>query len=127
MKMKQRIGSVMLILGLLISLYPQTFAEEKTEKVQLSLVAEQTVVTKGETVLVSVLTDRDFITRGAGFTLCYDPAVLEPDLEASAAAAPFAIHGPVMVDGKTALRISFLPGAEGVKVSSEEALSAVRF
>lgn len=127
MKMKQRIGSVILILGLLISLYPQTFAEEKTEKVQLSLVAEQTVVTKGETVLVSILTDRDFITRGAGFTLCYDPAVLEPDLEASSAAAPFAIHGPVMVDGKTALRISFLPGAEGVKVSSEEALSAVRF
>ena len=110
MKMKQRIGSVILILGLLISLYPQTFAEEKTEKVQLSLVAEQTVVTKGETVLVSVLTDRDFITRGAGFTLCYDPAVLEPDLEASSAASPFAIHGPVMVDGKSALRISFLEG-----------------
>ena len=80
----------------------------------------------GDTVTVTVETDRDFTTRGSGMTVYYDDTVLAPDMTASSAAVPFEIHA-VAVNGKAALRISFLPGEEQVTVSAAEPLAVLQF
>lgn len=124
MKKMTRIGGALLALVLLLSMISPSMAVEG-ESVRLSMTASSNVLTLGEDITVTLRADKSFRTRGAGMTLYYDPAVLEPVLAESTAAAPFAIHGPLELDGKTALRISFMPGANAQTVSGE--LAKLRF
>lgn len=126
MKKNQRILSVFLALTLLLGLWPPARVAAD-EGITVSLTASQSSVPVGETVSVTIRGDRAFVSRGSGMTVYYDDAVLEPDLQASSAVAPFRIDGPMKVDGKTALRISFLPGLETAAFSVEEALAKLSF
>ena len=110
-KLKRTLG-FLLALTMVFGLWSLTYAVEGSD-VTLSLSFSQPGVKVGESVTLRIEADRDFSSRGSGMTLCYDDAVLEPELEASSAAAPLQIHA-VTVGGKAALRISFLPGAEPV-------------
>jgi hypothetical protein len=60
-------------------------------------------------------------------TVCYDPAVLEPVPDSHQMAAPFKVSGPVKVRGKTALRISFLPGEASHTFAADQALAVLTF
>ena len=97
------------------------------EAIGLSLAFSQDSVRVGEAVELTLTADNAFASRGSGMTLAYDPAFLTPDLEASSAAAPFTIHGPMTMGEKTVLRISFLPTQEAAEFPAGEALATIRF
>lgn len=126
MKNVQKIMSILLVLTLLLSLWPPVRAVEG-ESVQLSMTVSQNKVEPGEYLSLSILTNQAFSTRGSGLTVCYDDVVLELDLEGSAAASPFAIHGPFRINGRSAFRISFMPGAEEETISDSEPIAIVQF
>ena len=114
--------ALLLVAGLLMPIYS---AEGEVAKLSMKL-ATATDILVGDTATVTVEADRDFTTRGSGMTVYYDASVLAPDMEASSAAAPFAIHA-VTVKGKAALRISFLPTDTAVTVSAAEPLATLKF
>ena len=125
MKNKHRILSLLLALALVFSLWSPVYALEGNG-VSLSMTASQSSVKVGEAITVTIETDKAFTTRGSGMTIYYDAEKLEPDLDRSSAAAPLQIHA-VSVNGKTALRVSFLPGLEPVTFSVAEALAQICF
>lgn len=125
MKNMQRLLSILLALTLMFSLWSPAYATESSG-VKLTMEASQSSLRVGDTVGVTIRTDKDFATRGSGMTVYYDAEKLELDLAASSAAAPFRID-PVTVNGKTALRISFLPGLEAATFSAAEPLAELRF
>ena len=125
MKNLKRITSILLVLTLVLSFLPPTHAAEG-ESVKLSMMASGSTLKVDETVVLTIRADRDFTTRGSGMTLYYDAEKLEPDLNASSAAAPLQINA-VTVNGKAALRISFLPGLEPATFSASEALAQITF
>lgn len=125
MKNTQRLLSILLALTLMFSLWSPAYATEGSG-VKLTMEASQSSLRVGDTVEVTIRTDKDFTTRGSGMTLYYDTEKLELDLEASTAAEPFRID-PVTVNGKTALRISFLPGLDESTFSAAEPLAVLRF
>lgn len=125
MKNTQRRLSILLALALLFSLWSPAYALEENA-VTLSMTASQPSVNVGEAVTVTIETDRDFSTRGSGMTIYYDGEKLELDLESSAATEPFRID-PVTVNGKTAIRISFLPGLDVASFSADQPLAEIRF
>lgn len=125
MKNKQRILSLLLALALVFSLWSSAYALEG-KGVSLSMTASQSSVKVGEAITVTIETDKAFTTRGSGMTIYYDAEKLEPDLDRSSAAAPLQIHA-VSVNGKAALRVSFLPGLEPATFSAAEALAQICF
>ena len=125
MKHLKRILSILLVLTMMCSLWGPAYAVEG-EGVKLSMTASQSSIKVGEAVTVTIETDKAFSTRGSGMTIYYDAEKLEPDLDSSSAAAPLQINA-VTVGGKTALRISFLPGLEPVTFSASEALAQISF
>lgn len=125
MKNKQRILSLLLALALVFSLWSPVYAL-KGSGVSLSMTASHSGIKVGEAVIVTIETDKDFTTRGSGMTIYYDAEKLEPDLDRSSAAAPLQIHA-VSVNGKAALRVSFLPGLEPATFSAAEALAQICF
>lgn len=126
MKNIQRFLCAFLALALLLALHPPVqAAEEDALKLYMTASAEQVLV--GDSVELTIRADRDFASRGSGMTVFYDPAVLELDISGSTPAAPFEIHGPLEVDGRKALRISFLPGLDESEFSQAEPLAVVRF
>ena len=126
MKNVQKIVSILLVLTLLLSLWPPVRAVEG-ESIQLAMTVSQNKVEPGDHLSLSILTNQTFSTRGSGLTVCYDDAVLALDLEDSAAAAPFAIHGPFRINGRSAFRISFMPGAAEETISDSEPIAVVQF
>lgn len=125
MKNKQRILSLLLALALVFSLWSPAYALEGNG-VSLSMTASQSGIKVGEAVIVTIETDKDFTTRGSGMTIYYDAEKLEPDLDSSSAAAPLQINA-VTVGGKTAIRVSFMPGLEPATFSAAEPLTQIRF
>ena len=126
MKKIYRIWSIVLALTLLLAIgSPAVAAEGESVKLSMSLSHEK--VSAGDLVSLTVRADRSFSTRGSGVTICYDPAVLALDLNASSAASPLEIHGPMQIDGKTAFRISFIPGEEAAVFSAAQPLAVVKF
>ena len=125
MKHLKRIWSILLVLTMMCSLWGPAYAVEG-EGVKLSMTASQSSIKVGEAVTVTIETDKAFSTRGSGMTIYYDAEKLEPDLDESIAAAPLQIHA-VSVNGKAALRVSFLPGLEPVTFSAAEPLAQISF
>ena len=125
MRNTQRILSLLLALALVFSLWSPAYALEGSG-VSLSMTASQPSIKVGEAVTVTIETDKDFTTRGSGMTIYYDAEKLEPDLDGSTTATPLQIN-MVTVNGKAALRISFLPGLEPVTFSASEALAQISF
>lgn len=125
MKNKQRILSLLLALALVFNLWSPAYALEGSG-VSLSMTASRSSVKVGEAITVTIETDKVFTTRGSGMTIYYDAEKLEPDLDRSSAAAPLQIHA-VSVNGKAALRVSFLPGLEPATFSAAEALAQICF
>lgn len=125
MKYLKRILNILLVLTMMCSLWGPAYAVEG-EGVKLSMTTSQSTTKVGETVVLVIQSDRDFTTRGSGMTIYYDAEKLEPDLDRSSAAAPLQIHA-VSVNGKTALRVSFLPGLEPVTFSAAEPLAQISF
>ena len=125
MKNMQRLLSILLALTLMFSLWSPAYATEGSG-VKLTMEASQSSFRVGDTVDVTIRTDKDFTTRGSGMTVYYDAEKLELDLDGSSAAAPFRID-PVTVNGKNALRISFLPGLEAATFSAAEPLAELSF
>lgn len=125
MKHLKRIWSILLVLTMMCSLWGPAYAVEG-EGVKLSMTASQSSIKVGEAVTVTIETDKAFSTRGSGMTIYYDAEKLEPDLDRSSAAAPLQIHA-VSVNGKTALRVSFLPGLEASTFTASKPLAQIRF
>lgn len=125
MRNKQRILSLLLALALVFSLWSPAYALEGSG-VSLSMTASQPSIKVGEAVTVTIETDKAFTTRGSGMTIYYDAEKLEPDLDRSFSVAPLQIHA-VSVNGKAALRVSFLPGLEPATFSAAEPLAQIRF
>ena len=125
MKKLQRLLSILLVLTLMFSLWSPAYATEGTG-VKLTMEASESSIRVGNTVEVTICTDKDFATRGSGMTVYYDAEKLELDVEASVAAEPFRID-PVTVNGKTAIRISFLPGLDKSTFSAAEPLAELSF
>ena len=125
MKKLQRLLSMLLALTLMFSLWSPAYATEGTG-VKLTMEASQSSIRVGDTVDVTIRTDKDFASRGSGMTIYYDAEKLELDLESSTAAEPFRID-PVTVNGKTAIRISFLPGLDESTFSAAEPLAELHF
>ena len=125
MKNKQRFLSLLLALTMVFSLWSPAYAVEG-EGLKLSMTASQSSIKVGEAVTVTIETDKAFSTRGSGMTIYYDAEKLEPDLDRSSAAVPLQIHA-VSVNGKTALRVSFLPGLEASTFTASESLAQIRF
>ena len=125
MKQIQRIFSAVLALIIIVSLWSPAYALEG-EGVSLSMTASRSHLRVGETVAVSIGADKHFLSRGSGMTVYYNAEKLELDPDASAAAAPFRID-PVTVGGRSALRISFLPGSEESGFSAAEPLAVLHF
>ena len=126
MKNIQKTMSVLLVVMLLLSLWPPIRAVEG-ESVQLSMTVSQNKVEPGDSLSLSIQTNQTFSTRGSGLTVCYDDAILELDLDGSAAASPFTIHGPFQINGRSAFRISFMPGATEETISASEPIAMVQF
>ena len=110
MRKLQKFLSLSLVLVLLLSLTSPVMA--MGQQVKLSMKAEQASVAVGELVSIQIRTEDAFQARGCGLTIYYDPTILSPELSRCEAAVPFTVSGPVVVNGKTALRISFVPGLE---------------
>ena len=125
MRNKQRILSLLLALTLVFSLWSPAYALEGSG-VSLSMTASQPSIKVGEAVTVTIETDKAFTTRGSGMTIYYDAEKLEPDLDGSTTATPLQIN-MVTVNGKAALRISFLPGLEPVTFTADEPLAQIHF
>ena len=125
MKKMQRLLSILLALILIFNLWSPAYAVEGSG-MKLTMEASQASLKVGETVEIAIRTDKNFATCGSGMTVYYDAEKLELDLEASAAAEPFRID-PVTVNGKTAIRISFLPGLEEVGFSADVPLAKLHF
>lgn len=126
MKNIHKITSILLALTFLLNLWPPVRAVGG-QSVQLSMMVSQNKVKPGDSLSLSIQTNQTFSTRGSGLTVCYDDAVLELDMEGSAAASPFAIHGPFRINGRSAFRISFLPDAEEETISDSEPIAVVQF
>lgn len=126
MKKLQRIWIILLILSFILSINPPAYAA-KGQGISLNMTASASNPKVGEVIDITIGTDRDFASRGSGMTISYDPAVLQPVLEYSTMALPFEIHGPMVLDGKTVLRISFLPGLKGHEISATNPLAVVKF
>ena len=126
MKNMQRLLSILLVLALMLSFQSPARAAED-DGVKLSMMASQSSIRVGETVWLTIRADKDFTSRGSGITLYYDAEKLELDLEESSAATPFRIDGPLNVNGKTAIRISFLPGLDVATFSASDPLAELRF
>lgn len=125
MKNMKRLLSMLLVLTLMFSLWPPAYATEGSA-IKLTMEGSQSSLKVGETVEIAIRTDKDLTTRGSGMTVYYDTEKLELDLESSTAATPFRIDS-VTVNGKTAIRISFLPGLEEVSFSAAEPLAKLHF
>lgn len=125
MKKMKRILSAALVLLMMFSLWSPAHAAEGTG-VNLTMEASQSSLRVGDTVEVAIRTGKDFSTRGSGMTLYYDAEKLELDLESSTATEPFRID-PVTVNGKSALRISFLPGLDAAVFSADQPLAVLCF
>ena len=125
MKKLKRIWSILLVLTLMFSLWSPAYALEGNG-VSLSMTVDPSGTKVNETVDLTIHSDRDFTTRGSGMTIYYDAEKLEPDLDSSSAASPLQIHA-VSVNGKTALRVSFLPGLEAATFTASEPLAQIRF
>ena len=126
MKHRQKCISLFLTLALLLSLTsPVVTAAE--QGVKLTMEPEQENVMIGDTVSVRIRTENAFETCGCGITVYFDAAVLQPVLSDCDAAAPFAVSGPHTVSGRTALRISFLPGQETHSFEAKTLLATLRF
>ena len=126
MKKLKKILSTILTLVLFLNMIPQVKAAEG-DVGKLTMTASSTAVSHGETVTVTVASNWTFTTRGAGMTIAYDPAALEPILTDSTAKEGFQVSGPMTVNGKTVLRISSFPGEEGHTVNEDEPLAVLAF
>ena len=125
MKKLQRMLSAVLALILLIGIWHPAEAV-KADSVSLSMTASDSTVQAGGTVQVTIEADRNFMSMGSGMTIYYDAKRLSLDVAESAAQNPFRIDGPLNAGGKTALRISFLPGTRA-EFSSDEPLAVLHF
>ena len=126
MKVKQQIISALLTIALFISLTsPLTAAAAQNVTLSMELSADTVAV--GEMVTLTVRTEQAFFTCGAGMTIYYDDTLLQPDLTASSATAPFVVSGPVAVGGKKALHISFLPQENVASFDANEVLAILQF
>ena len=125
MKIVRRIMSMLMALALIMCLQVPVKAADDGPK--LSMTVSETEVSVGDTVKLTINADEDFLTRGSGFTVYYDDTVLELDTADSTAVAPFTVNGPVQVKGKSAFRVSFMPGMEEAQVSASEPLAVVSF
>ena len=68
MKKLQRLLSILLVLTLMFSLWPPAYATESSG-VKLTMEASQSSLRVGDTVDVTIRTDKDFATRGSGMTV----------------------------------------------------------
>lgn len=110
MKRKAILFSAALLLPLLLNILPFTAAAD--DVVTVSISADRQDYTHRDEVIVSITADGDLQNKGKGITVFYDDAALTLNKEKSTAQAPLEIHGPLTVNGKTALRISCFPGEE---------------
>lgn len=126
MNNKRRTLCILLAFILLMPMLPPIQAAN-TDWVQLSMSASQTEIPLGDVFSLTLGTEQGFATRGAGMTILYDPAVLEPILPDSRAAEPFQISNPIQMNSQSAIRISFLPGMEVAAISAGTVLAEIRF
>lgn len=126
MKKMQRLWSILLALALLLGLKSPAQAAQG-DGVKLSMTVSQSSIRVGETVSLTIRADKDVTTRGSGMTIYYDDTVLELDAAGSVTAAPLTISGPLTVNGKSAFRISFLPGLDAATFSADQPLAEIRF
>lgn len=122
----RRFFSTILTLALFLNMIPPAHAQEE-EPGRLSMTASAQAVSHGDTFTVSIAASQSFETGGAGMTVSYDPAVLEPVLESSSAASPFRISGPMDLLGRKVLRISFFPEETAHTFAADQALAVLTF
>ena len=128
MKRKIRIFGGILLLMLFLNMLPRASATG-VDSGKLTMTVSDSVILDGDPLCVTISADRNFVTRGAGMTICYDSSVLQPVLEETEADADpsFTISGPIQLGGKMALRISFYPGRKSVAVTAGELLAQLNF
>ena len=122
-KWKTLFSTLVLTLVLLLNIVPNAHADTG----KLTMTADRTNLNHGETVKVTVASNLAFETKGAGITVAYDAAVLEPVSADSEVKSGFKISGPLTVNGKTVLRISSFPGEGGHTVGVDEPLAVLAF
>lgn len=122
-KWKTLFSTLVLTLVLLLNIAPNAHADTG----KLTMTADRTNLNHGETVKVTVASNLAFETKGAGITVAYDAAVLEPVSADSEVKSGFKISGPLTVNGKTVLRISSFPGEGGHTVGVDEPLAVLAF
>ena len=125
-KRKRFLSTLVLALVLLLNMIPQAKAAEG-DAGKLSMTASNTAVSHGETVTVTVASNCAFETKGAGITVAYNAAELEPVMTDSKAKEGFKISGPMTLNGKSVLRISSFPGEGGHTVGVDEPLAVLAF
>ena len=122
----RRLLSTLLAAVLLLNMIPPARAAEG-DPGQLTMTVSDASAIHGDTLTVTIAASQSFETSGSGMTVCYDPEVLEPVPESSSAANPFRISTPLMVQGKTVLRISFFPGETVHTFAADQALAVLTF
>ena len=125
-KRKRFLSTLVLALVLFLNMIPQAKAAEG-DAGKLSMTASNTAVSHGETVTVTVASNCAFETKGAGITVAYNAAELEPVMTDSKAKEGFKISGPMTLNGKSVLRISSFPGEGGHTVGVDEPLAVLAF
>ena len=100
-----------LLLALFLNIFPPipARAEEETQMGLTMAGPTDAEVFHGDRVTVQIKADTDFITHGVGMTIAYDPDVLAPLRDECTIPTDFDLSGPMIVDGKTALRVSVFP------------------
>ena len=126
MKKNHRFLGLFLAFALLLTLLGP-IATAVGQGVKLSMEAEQGSVLIGDTVSIKIRIEETLNIRGCGLTVFYDDTVLEPKLTDSKTAVPLTVSGPITVDGKKALRISFMPGEDCVSLAAETVLAKLCF
>ena len=125
-KWKTLLSTLVLTLVLFLNSIPLVSAAEG-DAGKLTMTASKSSVSHGDAFNVTIASTQTFATRGAGITVAYDKATLEPVIADNAAKEGFQISGPMTVNGQTVLRISSFPGEEGRTVEEDEPLAVLAF
>lgn len=125
MNIIRRIFSAMLALILLLNIIPPALAAEG-DPGQLTMTASETAVSHGDSLTVTITANQSHDLLGAGITIAYDAAALEPVLD-DCDTGTFTLSGPMTVGGRTVLRISSFPGVGGHAVKEDEPLAVLAF
>lgn len=126
MKRYSLLFCVALLLTLVFHILPGSAAATQASA-QLTMSCAEDFV-HGDTVKVVITSDQMLTNQGVGITLFYDGSVLTLDRDNSKVqSTSLEIHGPLKVNGKTAVRISCLPGTVSNSFTSGQPLAELIF